>query len=238
MSRCLQIIRRFNRGSVAEQDHQGGEDGFTLVEVLVSFVLLGFVLALLYVGFSYANRVFARTTDLSSWTDDVVQVQDLLRGLISQAYPDPTMFQGGLDRVDFLAPVTRQGRENGLHKVVLQRASGDGSDKLTLTLSSVGKAEPKDEEKFVLMENIEAMEFSYFSIGLHGQTGTWVSHWEKGRELPQAFRLSLKLKRALKTNETQKTQQHGQIDWPTLIVPLQVTQNVDCRFDPVSRKCI
>ena len=230
MSRCLQIIRRFNRGSVAEQDQQCEEDGFTLVEVLVSFVLLGFVLALLYGGFSYANQVFARTTELSSWTDDVVQVQNLLRDLISQAYPD--VFQGSRDRVEFLAPVMRQGRENGLHKVVLQRESGDGSDKLTLTLSPVGKAELREEEKFILMENIAEMEFSYFSKGGQGRPGSWVQLWEKGQELPQAIRLSLI------TMGASKTGQSRQIDWPTLIVPLQVNQNVDCRYDPVSRNCI
>ena len=214
--------------NLEDRNQPSGEAGFTLVEVLISLILMGFVLTLLYGGGTYANRVFARTTELSTWTDDVVQVQDFMRDLISQAYPAPEEFQGGRGRIEFLAPVTREGLKRGLYKIILQRESDGKADRLVLTLAPVeeGQSESMKQEKIILVEDVKEMEFAYFSAGQERKAGTWLSLWEKGQELPQLLRMRLKTEKGL----------HN--EWPTLIIPFQITQNVDCRYDSVSRNCV
>ncbi len=204
------------------------ETGFTLIELLVAFVLFGFLMSLLYGSFTFANRVMLRTSQNNNQAFDIFQTQTFLQELLDNCYPANNAFVGSQQNVTFLAPLNRQGIAQGLYKINLQQVRNRDAFDLTLSWEAIHQESVQGKYfkgSLVLLENIERMEFAYLDDGSSQTQEIWTSGWDKEGDLPTHIRLKL-------VNGSKEYQ------WPEQIIKIQVTHNVDCMYDPVSRRCI
>ena len=122
---------------------QGRPDaGFTLIEVLVSLVLLALLLALLAGGLRYARS----TWDATARLDEVAaadMVETFLRARLAEAMPlyeqrkagmVRALFSGAGDSMSFVAPAPNGPAGTGLYRYTLEAAAGAGAGQRTLVV--------------------------------------------------------------------------------------------------------
>src|SRR5262245_35771661 len=92
---------------------QTAEAGFTLLELLISMTLLGFLMVLVFGGLRFGTHAWANSEARSSGTDDIRLAQTFLRHSLERAYPhflyaDPASahvdFSGTANEIVFLGP--------------------------------------------------------------------------------------------------------------------------------------
>lgn len=167
------------------------DGGFTLLELLVALVVLGFILA----GLSGGVRYGLRATDSQARTlaerSELDAVDRALRRLVEQMDPgtarDGTGFQGSAGRLAFVSELPAA---SGLPTRHADIALGlDGARRLVLraTPHLPGKpfGPPPLPVETELLRDVEHVEFSYFA---RDSGSGWTSAWN-GRELPLLIRL-------------------------------------------------
>ena len=171
------------------------EAGFTLLEILVALVVLGFLLVGLSEGTRFGLRAWDTETRLVERQSDLDGADRLLRGLVAQAAPgapnDPPPFHGEKHRVEFLTrlPVAGEGlptrdAEVALgvdqqHRLVLRWAPRPHAERLT-------PAAPPRET--VLLEGLDHIDVSYARWPEQG--GGWVDTWDLP-SVPALVRITL-----------------------------------------------
>jgi general secretion pathway protein J len=212
-------------------DPQAAEHGFTLLELLVAITLLGLLMAALFGGLRLGARVW-ETADArleASMTTQVVQ--DFIRQRLTEMLPLETMplevaepaasasvFVGTTDAVRF-ASLLPENLGAGVYLIELALAEGgqvDGTGNLVLRWHPLEPDERSVEEvqpeERVLIENVLALELSYFGTLDSAQPPDWWQVWEGRAELPRLIRLRLSFP------------ENDQRDWPELIVQPMVDQ--------------
>jgi prepilin-type N-terminal cleavage/methylation domain-containing protein len=93
-----------------------GEDGFTLVELLIVLAISGLLTGLMVTGFRTAQSGWQRIAMRDAGHGACKALRQFLSNLLSQAYPavidggaEPKVdFDGGADEVTFLAPLPQR----------------------------------------------------------------------------------------------------------------------------------
>jgi general secretion pathway protein J len=159
------------------------EAGFTLLEILVALVVLGFLLLGLAEGVRFGLRAWDSETKLVDRRADMDGMERVLRGLVNEADPgdfnEPTPFHGKphtlalVSRLPMAASalVTRNA-DVGLgvdakHRLVLRWSLRPHAERLT---------KPEKPQETVLLEGVEDIAFSYLRGADQG--GGWVDTWE------------------------------------------------------------
>jgi general secretion pathway protein J len=184
------MMRRTPPGAVI-----AGQAGFTLLEILVALVVLGFLLVGLTQGVRFGLRAWETETRLVDMRADLDGVERLLRAMFSEADPgefnEPANFKGGAHAVNFLSrlPMVIGGlplREAEValgvdtrHRLVLRSTPHPHAERLV-------PAGPPLES--VLLEGVDHIDLSYRRWPEQG--GGWVAAWT-GSNLP--VQLSLKI---------------------------------------------
>jgi general secretion pathway protein J len=215
----------------ASGDPRPAEHGFTLLELLVAITLLGLLMAALFGGLRLGARVW-ETADArleASMTTEVVQ--DFIRQRLAEMLPLETMplelaeeapsgpvFVGTTEAVRF-ASLLPENLGAGVYLMELALAEGgqvDGTGNLVLRWRPLEpderSAEEVQPEERVLIENILALELSYFGPVDSAQPPDWWQVWEGRAELPRLIRLRLSFP------------ENDQREWPELIVQPMVDQ--------------
>jgi general secretion pathway protein J len=218
-------------------DRRATEHGFTLLELLVAITLLGLLMAALFGGLRLGARVW-ETADArldASMTTEVVQ--DFIRQRLTEMLPLETtpldlaeaaasepVFMGTAAAVRF-ASALPENLGAGVHVMELALVVGDHADgtgdfvlrwrPLELDERSAEEVEP---EERVLIENVEALELSYFGSMDPAQPADWWQAWEGRAELPRLIRLRLRFP------------ENDQREWPELIVQPMVDQALGFGF--------
>lgn len=215
-------------------DDVSGEAGFTLVELLVAFTLLGFISIGLFGGLSFGFKVWQDGNARADHGQDAVVTQNLLRQIVGGVYPffvsdEPTRghvdFAGAADTMEFLgtAPMALAHSGRLRFRLFADRRAGH----VDLAMTAIPElADPHSRPVATartLLKNMTAVEFSYFGQGRADKAPRWRPDWANELALPQLVRI--------------RTAGTDVSAWPELTIAPRVSADVGCVYDPLNRRC-
>ena len=178
--------------------------GFTLVELLVALVLLGFISVLMLGGLRFGARAWEAGEARTQRVADVQVAQRFLRRQISAARPlvarqdgraAATGFEGDGAQLRLIAPLPAHLALGGLYRVSLFVDEQDGRDRLMLAWQlyqseedDVGLAEGQES---VLVDDVLEVEFGYLRVDAEDGDAEWVDRWEGEAGLPALVRVEV-----------------------------------------------
>lgn len=169
--------------------------GFTLVELLVGFALLGLIATMSLGALQFGTRVWERTAVEGEAGARLQLVQDLLRRQLGRAVarirsqPDPAakLFRGRSEAASFVAPLPGQAAAGGLYD---QRLYLNG-ERLLLAWRPYHETEAgADRGAAVLLEGVTALSFAYLDPAASRLGSSWATEWDQ-RDLPRLVRLRI-----------------------------------------------
>ncbi len=169
--------------------------GFTLLEILVALVVLGFLMAGLAQGVQFGLRAWGVQTRKIAIGGDMDSIDRALRRLIEQADPgDPTEqqppFTGHPHTVSLVTRLPLEAT-GGPTRDALVALGVDGAHHLVLRSEPRPHAErlgpPPAARETVLLDNVDHVDFDYWTGGARGG---WSSDWENP-VLPDLVRVTI-----------------------------------------------
>ena len=208
------VGRRFSRG----------EEGFTLLELLVAVTLLAMLSVMMYGGLSFGARIWERSGQTSQRQSQVQIVQGLLRREIAQIeaavagtrFGDAGLaFLGGPESLTFVGPMPSYLGLGGDYLIRVETDGFGGSKSLVFDWElfrpdQSGLEFTDTAEREVLLQGIEGIQFAYFGASGRSEVAEWHERWEDEIELPQLVRLRVDFP------------QEGTRVWPDLVVPVMI----------------
>ena len=203
--------------------------GYSLVELLIVLALLGLISLAIAGGMSFGTRVWERTEQEVSGTEQATGGHELLRTLLSNAYPRKSgeagteqhvAFEGTSDRMTFLVAASAQLGDAGVVQLALTIEREDRAAALTLTSHAETGGEGDRKER--VLAGAKDIAFAYAEV-VDGAL-TWSDAWQSRSALPVLIRIRASLP-------------PGKGHWPDLIVRPRVDRTASCIFDPVSFEC-
>jgi general secretion pathway protein J len=200
-----------------------GDDGFTLIEMLVAVALLSIMMVLL-IGAIGNARVALAFVERANVVTPVYSAQNYLRSALLQARAKQRGldsndreigFLGDAQNMTFTTSFAPNGQFGGLYQVRigLERSAGGQSYELIVT-QALDRPASNDERaavpklRAVLIENVEAVAFSYFGPKEDKPAPEWLDGWSQTYRLPALVSIELKFARG------------DSRTWYRLIVPL------------------
>lgn len=193
------------------------QSGLTLIELLISLVIISIVVTLCANGFTFGSKVWAKVDNHQHHLDEVASAQRLLRKVLSESvfYPveeDKTnnkYFEGDENKMLFLAPSPQYGLDDYLYIYEIFKQKENGSYNLSiryLPANSYFSGKARFANRSVkLIKNVKDIKFEYF--GLSQRTGalSWYNNWLGQSALPSKVSITI---------ETLS----DSVEWPPLIV--------------------
>jgi len=192
------------------------DQGFTLIEVIVALVVLGFVLAGLGQATRFGISAWGLETKLADNAAALERMDRVLRRLIEQASPpaatDDKPLAGEEHRLTLMTLLPDQPQSQPVrhaqvvlgvddkHRLVLRWRPHANATALTL---------PLPPQQVVLAEGVERMDFAYRQAAVDG--GKWQKTWTESN-LPAAVQIHFVLA-------------NGKHRWPDMAVPTLLDSN-------------
>lgn len=178
------------------------DDGFTLIELIVSLAILGLLLASLPGAFRLGQRAWETTARIDR-SEDRMAARSFLEQRLAEALPvsipDPTgqrqfAFEGDGRRLRFVAQSATGPAGGGLYSFDLTIEPGTGGDALVLRqVPAVGSAAgqgPGSGDRRVLFDRLTAPTFRYFGAVRDDGDRSWHGEWRSRSLLPELVELS------------------------------------------------
>lgn len=180
------------------------EKGFTLLELLVSMVLVGFILVLLFAGLRLGTQSWDVAEAKINSSSQRAVVMNLIRRMLEQSEPlrwtvngtESIAFDAGADSIAFVGPIASREGLSGNNLVRLSLAQAEmGHDLIVqwhLTdpsardFSVLEEAKPK-----TLLKSVESVQFDFFGAEDAIQEPNWHTDWHAKQRLPQLVRMRL-----------------------------------------------
>jgi general secretion pathway protein J len=177
---------------------RSGEQGFTLLELIVTLGLLSLIVAAIVGGLGTGRRVWQMQDDLEQ-----LSATGAARALLAARLADamPVMersakgvllpaFEGATDRLMFVAPLPRSGSGGGLiHQVVHLAPTTGGRQNLVIEEAVFqGGGAP---EQAVLIENVSGLAIRYLDSGVSRSAPAWTDAWTRTPALPKLIGVSI-----------------------------------------------
>jgi general secretion pathway protein J len=174
------------------------EDGFTLVELLVSLSLLVIMLALINGALSFGRRAWEVSDDIER-TQSVAAIRNLLAQRLTESLPltgwdergvlQPT-FHGTGDQLTFLTAMpSRNGLPAGLFSVSLKLlpAPGLAGRPLSLELTAMvgANATAAGGHAPLLLDNVTQLAIRYYGMPERAVEPKWLDEWQGQTTLPR-----------------------------------------------------
>ena len=195
--------------------------GFTLIEMLVGLVLFSFILAMLYSGLFSLGKSFSSGTAQASENDESRLSLSFLRTCISQTSPlidagtRNALFSGEEHNLVFVSSLPAHLGGERLYLIRLQNEPSASGRQLQLHYQPLISGYLINDKQQIepLLDDIQAINFSYFGKKQLSDTPSWHRTWTQQRQLPQLIKLTLE---SSKPNKK----------WPPLLfsVPSQTVQ--------------
>jgi len=203
--------------------------GFTLLELLVAMAVLSLLALVMMGGLKFSARVWERTQTTSDETDAVSSAQAFIRHQLAAAYPQwqdrgpdrpHVLFDGEAQQITFLAPPPAQfGPGTNLLYTLQRSKTGD----LEVAWQS---QQPGDSAKSTkLLSSISSIKFDYFGPAYGGNLPKWWDSWSNRARPPDLVRIRI----AFPPGDRRI--------WPELIVHPDITVDVRCIYEPLTRTC-
>ncbi len=168
---------------------------FTLVELLVTMVIMGVISLAIYSVFSNGTKIYTRIKAKQTREDVNILFDKFNHDLRNSFKFEGINFSGGYDNVKFASFVSSRqfnnriniGQVTYIYDSVagqLRRQTGDYSDLYKNNFMNNGS---------VVLTGISALKFSYYRYDDETKDYSWVEKWAEN-ELPLAVRMDLELK--------------------------------------------
>ena len=149
--------------------------GFTLIEVLVTFVLLAMIVVMVTGGLRVGLKAWEAGDQRSDDLMTIQATQSILDTMVSQTTPvrkentDLPDFSGAKDQLDFIAPLPAHLGMAGLFRIRLKASSNDGDWDLVLSWLPYHPEFSADdfarEIPKLFVGGAKAITFQYFGMG-------------------------------------------------------------------------
>ena len=205
-----------------------------MLEVLAALVLLSLLFLLLTSGLQFGTRAWNTGQEKLSSNAEALTVQQLLRGVLSEARPyiiegTPAVrrhvfFAGNQNSLQFIAPLPEHLGNLGLYEVALYLTDQGGSDNhLEMSWHLFREAETsassqRQERKVALLDKVTQIQFAYFGQRSAQDPAQWYNDWRAVQSLPRLIRMHVTLST-------------GEEAWPDLVVATKV-QSLSLINDP------
>ncbi len=181
--------------------------GFTLLELLVSLMILGLIASVGLGGVRLGARTWETVGVRSKDAGRIQMVRAFLYRELAQVTPvsvaqeDGTRslaFKGAGDSLSFVAPLPPHFGLGGLQWMHLELADANATTSRSLVLKrrpySAGIETPDaadEEELHVLLDDVETLAFAFFG-SLEDESPAWHDWWEPRERLPELIRVRVK----------------------------------------------
>ncbi|NJO34670.1 MAG: prepilin-type N-terminal cleavage/methylation domain-containing protein [Rhodospirillales bacterium] len=180
------------------------EDGFTLVEILVSLALLTFIVGLLAGALQFARGTWEAAANIDRHAGHDM-AESFLRARLSEAMPlyeraiggtVRVAFSGTADTLSFVAPAPNGPHGAGLYQYALGLAAGAGHNVLTVALAPyvakrAGQGAETARDDHVLVPNVKSFGLRYYGRNHQRAQPAWHSAWTRTDILPELVEISL-----------------------------------------------
>ena len=209
------MMRKINASSLIFKRPK--QIGLTLIELLISIVIVSIVITLCTNGFTFGSKVWAKVDQHQADLDAISTAQRLVRKVLSEAifYPidegqsGSKYFRGDENKMIFLAPSPQYGLDDYLYVYEIFKQKENGAYNLSIRYLPAntyfaGNANFANRD-VKLIKNVKNIKFEYF--GLSQLTGSlnWYDAWQNQSALPSRVSISI---------ETFP----GSTEWPPLVV--------------------
>jgi general secretion pathway protein J len=191
--------------------------GITLIELLISIVIISIVITLCANGFVFGSRVWAKVDQHQDNLEEIASSQRFLRKVISEAvfYPidedesKDNYFNGDPEKMLFLAPSPQYGLDDYLYIYEIFKQKEKGAYHLSVRYLPAntyfsGKARAADRDVKII-RNVKDIQFQYYGLSQRTGAFAWYSSWLNQTSLPS--RVSITVETA-----------NGSSSWPPLVV--------------------
>jgi general secretion pathway protein J len=169
--------------------------GYTLVELLVSLIIIGLTSAMMFSGIVAGRRVWEHGDAANVAGESVSGAQMLLRGRMERIFPAtrfdkiPTYadFSGNASSVTFLSPPRDIHAPSGLVRYTLTLAPN--GDLVLLTLSDLAIDPKAPGNPLVLLHNVQQIDIGYFGVLPPDPVAAWHDQWQGRATLPLLIRV-------------------------------------------------
>jgi general secretion pathway protein J len=186
--------------------------GFTLVEVIVTMTILGFLLVVVYGVFGMGRSAWERGDGIREKYQKFRIISRLVSSQIKSTVPlkvksekaegDFLAFAGASQSLKFVSALSlKSGRPEGLIYTVyeFQEGGGEGGKLVVYERKALNKnfmeEPPKEESGVSLLEDLSSVRFEYFreEDPNKNREAEWVEEWnaKEENELPRALRITI-----------------------------------------------
>jgi general secretion pathway protein J len=240
------ITGRFKKGLPASRSNVFSTTGFTLIEVVVTLTILGFILLTIFGAFRLGFSAWERGESTKEEYQKVRIISQLISQQIKSIVPykiktqkaegDYLAFEGTARSLKFVSafPIKAKQPEGFVYAIYEFKEGGSEGGRLALyEQRALNKDffvdEPRDESAVSLLEGVSSVRFEYYreEDTVKNQKEEWVEEWnaKEERELPKALRMTI----------TQKNQK-GKEEFPiTILASLPAYRFEEVRIGPMRR---
>lgn len=185
------------------------QQGFTLLELLISLTLLGFILVLLFGGLRLGVRSWDASQQQVDALNSVRSLESFLRREMSVAQPyrwkaspsQQVAFLGERDKLSFVAPLPSRLDGGGLYAISIELEQQGNAKRVLLRYIPVN-SQMQDfsvltqSTPMVLagaeLANVQDIWLSYFGQENELAAPRWMNRWENSRTLPELIRIQVR----------------------------------------------
>ena len=180
--------RRFSRVAA----RRPGEQGLTLIELLLSLAILAVLTGFLAGGLSMGRRAFGadRTSEIGSETSAAIQTVSALIGSALPVRSDGAgqkdiRFDGRQEVLSFVGLSEGRSLRGGPHKIVLRRSGGDVVVDFVPFTGALSKENPEPAPtRVVVLGGVREIRIGYFGTTDAKVKPTWRADWVRAERLP------------------------------------------------------
>jgi general secretion pathway protein J len=169
---------------------RSGEQGLTLIELLLSLAILAILTGFLAGGLSMARQAFGadRASEIGSETSAAIQT---VAALVGSALParfdgagpkDALGFDGRGNAISFVGLSEGRSLRGGPHKIVLRRSGSD----IVVDFAALNGARAKDSPatRVVVLSGVREIRIGYFGTVDAKVKPAWRTDWVRAERLP------------------------------------------------------